>query len=100
MKTSKTLLIILDGWGHGDKSKSDIIYSTQIHIKSLEKLSKQDFAHEQQILIKNMLINKIRIYANGAKKRGRIKTYNKFIKRIDELSYKAWVYWIAYKISI
>ena len=27
MQTSKTILIILDGWGHGDKSKSDVIHN-------------------------------------------------------------------------
>ena len=26
MKGKKTVLIILDGWGHGDKTKSDAIY--------------------------------------------------------------------------
>ena len=26
MSNSKTILIILDGWGHGDKSKSDAIF--------------------------------------------------------------------------
>jgi hypothetical protein len=39
--------------------------------------------------MENMLINKLKIYANGAKKRGRVNIYNKFIKRIDELSYQA-----------
>ncbi|RLD60680.1 MAG: 2,3-bisphosphoglycerate-independent phosphoglycerate mutase, partial [Bacteroidetes bacterium] len=28
MTTNKAILIILDGWGIGDKSKSDVIYST------------------------------------------------------------------------
>lgn len=38
MKTSKTLLIILDGWGHGDKSKSDVIYNADTpFINSLYK---------------------------------------------------------------
>ena len=38
MKISKTLLIILDGWGHGDKSKSDVIYNANTpFIKSLYK---------------------------------------------------------------
>ena len=27
MQISKTILIILDGWGHGNKSKSDVIYN-------------------------------------------------------------------------
>ena len=27
MKGKKTALIILDGWGHGDKTKSDAIYN-------------------------------------------------------------------------
>ena len=26
MQGKKTALIILDGWGHGDKTKSDVIY--------------------------------------------------------------------------
>ena len=26
MKAKKTVLIILDGWGHGDKTKSDAIH--------------------------------------------------------------------------
>ena len=38
MKISKTLLIILDGWGHGDKSKSDVIYNANTpFINSLYK---------------------------------------------------------------
>ena len=38
MKISKTLLIILDGWGHGDKSKSDVIYNADTpFINSLYK---------------------------------------------------------------
>ena len=28
MKGKKTLLIILDGWGHGDKSQADVIYNS------------------------------------------------------------------------
>ena len=27
MQGKKTVLIILDGWGHGDKTKSDAIYN-------------------------------------------------------------------------
>ena len=27
MKGKKTVLIILDGWGHGDKTKSDAIHN-------------------------------------------------------------------------
>ena len=38
MKISKTLLIILDGWGHGDKSKSDVIHNADTpFINSLYK---------------------------------------------------------------
>ena len=29
MSTSKTILIILDGWGHGDKSNSDAIFNAK-----------------------------------------------------------------------
>ena len=29
MKGKKTVLIILDGWGHGDKTKSDVIYNAK-----------------------------------------------------------------------
>jgi len=29
MKISKTILIILDGWGHGNKSLSDVIYNSK-----------------------------------------------------------------------
>ena len=28
MKGKKTVLIILDGWGHGDKTKSDVIHNS------------------------------------------------------------------------
>ena len=75
--------------GHHDQLSKNSEGIEKYHIKSLEKLIKQDFPREQQILIKNMLIKKIKIYANGAKKRGRIKTYNKFIKRINDLTYEA-----------
>ena len=38
MSNSKTILIILDGWGHGDKSKSDAIYHAKTpYIDSLYK---------------------------------------------------------------
>ena len=29
MKGKKTVLIILDGWGHGDKTKSDAIHNAK-----------------------------------------------------------------------
>ncbi len=29
MKGKKTVLIILDGWGHGNKKKSDVIYNAK-----------------------------------------------------------------------
>jgi glycosyltransferase involved in cell wall biosynthesis len=81
--------LIIKYGGHQDQLSTNNGGIERYHIKSLEKLIKQDFPHEQKILIKNMLINKIRIYANGAKKRGRIKTYYKFIKRINDLTYQA-----------
>ena len=59
------------------------------HIKSLEKLIRQDFPHKQKTLMKNTLLKKLKIYANGAKKRGKEKTCKKLKKRIDELSYQA-----------
>ena len=31
MKAKKTVLIILDGWGLGDTSKSDAIYNANTH---------------------------------------------------------------------
>ena len=35
MSTSKTILIILDGWGHGDKSNSDAILMQKPHLLTL-----------------------------------------------------------------
>ena len=81
--------LIIKYGGHHDQLSINSEGTEKYHIKSLEKLIKQDFPHEQQTLMKNMLIKKLKIYANGAKKRGKVNTYNKFIKRIDELSYKA-----------
>ena len=39
MKGKRTALIILDGWGHGDKSKSDAIY--QSNTSFIDSLYKQ-----------------------------------------------------------
>ena len=81
--------LIIKYGGHHDQLSINSEGTEKYHIKSLEKLIKQDFPHEQQTLMKNMLIKKLKIYANGAKKRGKVNTYNKFVKRINELSYKA-----------
>ena len=81
--------LIIKYGGHHDQLSINSEGTEKYHIKSLEKLIKQDFPHEQQTLMKKMLIKKLKIYANGAKKRGKVNTYNKFVKRINELSYKA-----------
>ena len=81
--------LIIKYGGHHDQLSKNSEGTEKYHIKSLEKLIKQDFPHEQQTSMKNMLIKKLKIYANGAKKRGKVNTYNKFVKRINELSYKA-----------
>jgi 2,3-bisphosphoglycerate-independent phosphoglycerate mutase len=44
MKTNKVLLMILDGWGIGDKSKSDVIHT--VGAPNIEKLTK-DFPNAQ-----------------------------------------------------
>jgi glycosyltransferase involved in cell wall biosynthesis len=81
--------LIIKYAGHKDQLSKNSEGIEGYHIKSLEKLIKQDFTLEQRSAIRNMLMKKLKIYANGAKKRGKVKTYNKFIKRIDELSYQA-----------
>ena len=81
--------LIIKYGGHQDQLSRNSEGIESYHIKSLEKLLMQDFPSEHRIAMKNMLINKLKIYANGAKKRGRVNIYNKFIKRIDELSYQA-----------
>ena len=81
--------LIIKYGGHQDQLSRNSEGIESYHIKSLEKLLKQDFHSEHRIAMENMLINKLKIYANGAKKRGRVNIYNKFIKRIDELSYQA-----------
>ena len=81
--------LIIKYGGHQDQLSRNSEGIESYHIKSLEKLLKQDFPSEHRIAMENMLINKLKIYANGAKKRGRVNIYNKFIKRIDELSYQA-----------
>ena len=81
--------LIIKYGGHQDQLSRNSEGIESYHIKSLEKLLMQDFPSEHRIAMENMLINKLKIYANGAKKRGRVNIYNKFIKRIDELSYQA-----------
>ena len=81
--------LIIKYGGHHDQLSINSEGTEKYHIKSLEKLIKQDFPHEQQTLMKKIFIKKLKIYANGAKKRGKVNTYNKFVKRINELSYKA-----------
>ena len=81
--------LIIKYAGHKDQLSKNSEGIEAYHIKSLEKLIKQDFTPEQRSAIRNMLMKKLKIYANGAKKRGKVKTYNQFKKRIDELSYQA-----------
>ena len=81
--------LIIKYGGHHDQLSINSEGTEKYHIKSLEKLIKQDFPHEQQTLMKKMLIKKLKIYANGAKKRGKEKTYKKLKKRINDLTYKA-----------
>ena len=72
--------------GHEDQLSINHNGIEKYHIQSLEKLIWQNFPFEQNQKMIKMLITKIKIFAQGAKKRGRIDTYHKFIKRIDELS--------------
>ena len=80
--------LIIKYGGHQDQLSINNEGIERYHIKSLEKLIRQDFPHKQETLMKNTLIKKLKIYANGAKKRGKEKTYKKLKKRIDELSYQ------------
>ena len=81
--------LIIKYAGHNDQLSNNSEGIEGYHIKSLEKLIEGNFSPEQQSAIRNMLMKKLKIYANGAKKRGKIKTYNKFIKRFYELSFQA-----------
>ena len=81
--------LIIKYGGHQDQLSINNEGIERYHIKSLEKLIRQDFPHKQETLMKNTLIKKLKIYANGAKKRGKEKTYKKLKKRIDELSHQA-----------
>ena len=81
--------LIIKYGGHQDQLSINNEGIERYHIKSLEKLIRQDFPYKQETLMKNTLIKKLKIYANGAKKRGKEKTYKKLKKRIDELSYQA-----------
>lgn len=55
-------------------------------IQVLEKLIQQKFTFSQNKSMEKMLIQKLKIYANGAQKRGREQAFNQTMKRIDELS--------------
>ena len=55
-------------------------------IQVLEKLIQQKFTFSQKKSMEKMLIRKLKIYANGAQKRGREQVFNQTMKRIDELS--------------
>lgn len=55
-------------------------------IQVLEKLIQQKFTFSQKKSMEKMLIRKLKIYANGAQKRGREQVFNQIMKRIDELS--------------
>ena len=55
-------------------------------IQVLEKLIQQKFTFSQKKSVEKMLIRKLKIYANGAQKRGRVHVFNQTMKRIDELS--------------
>jgi len=81
--------LIIKYGGHQDQLSKNSEGIEGYHIQSLEKLIKQDFTLDQRRAMEHMLINKLNIYANGAKKRGKVTIYNKLIKRIDELSYLA-----------
>ncbi len=72
--------------GHGDQlSKiNDGIEVHHIHV--LEKLIQLNFSPTQKESMKKMLIQKLSIYAKGAKKRGKSNDYSQSMKRIDELS--------------
>ena len=72
--------------GHKDQLSSVDKGIEKYHIQVLEKLIEFDFTLDQHQSILNMLIKKIKIYASGAEKRGRLDTYEQYMKRIDELS--------------
>ena len=55
-------------------------------INVLEKLMLIDLTTDQKRLVREMLIQKLSIYAKGAQNRGRLSIYEKSIKRINELS--------------
>jgi len=72
--------------GHRDQLSivPDGIESYRIQV--LEKLIQQKFTFSQKKSMEKMLIRKLKIYANGAQKRGREQVFNQTMKRIDELS--------------
>ena len=55
-------------------------------INVLEKLMLIDLTTDQKRLVREMLIQKLSIYAKGAQNRGHHRIYKKSIKRINELS--------------
>ncbi len=72
--------------GHSDQLSKvkDGIESHRIRV--LDKLVKQNFPADQKQAMVKMLIQKLKIFAIGAQKRGRTEDYERSMKRIDELS--------------
>ena len=79
-------LLIKKYGGHRDQLSivPDGIETYRIQV--LEKLIQQKFTFSQKKSMEKMLIRKLKIYANGAQKRGREQAFNQTMKRIDELS--------------
>lgn len=81
----KEPLIIKYG-GHKDQLSNVKGGIESYRIEALEKLMLCDITSDQKRTVGKMLIQKLFIFAKGAQKRGRLSTYEKSIKRIDELS--------------
>jgi len=79
-------LLIKKYGGHRDQLSivPDGIETYRIQV--LEKLIQQKLTFSQKKSMEKMLIRKLKIYANGAQKRGREQAFNQTMKRIDELS--------------
>ena len=86
MAKNKIELLIKKYGGHRDQLSivPDGIETYRIQV--LEKLIQQKFTFSQKKSMEKMLIRKLKIYANGAQKRGREQVFNQTMKRIDELS--------------
>jgi hypothetical protein len=72
--------------GHEDQLSKVFDGIETYRIQVLEKLIQQDFTFPQKKSMEKMLIRKLKIYANGAQKRGKEQVFNQTMKRIDELS--------------